>query len=346
MRAYGSDRFRIAGERVILHSRLPKGWTPRRAAEGTHAEFPGTTVFWDECYYEVIAADALPQGGGVRYELELWNDAHTIRVFEHYNDESEARLLADHRNAQKQRASNIAARLTGIILGNLPYDAQLRIANNLGVSPFAMTMLSLIPNVLVLAACAWAYVDSIIASKPSPIPDWLWLVAAFLFAESFVRMFVAMSQNRGMGSVLGGIVWVILHPREVIKGSHDAFNPKVFQPTEYTELHDAMLMRGPLLTLLSVDEQRWLADTYGYDHREHAYVITWTILLGSLFGAMYELSVLVYSPFRLSALLSMLVAAYLAGEQILRLVAIPHRPAASVLAFVARPFARKLLERS
>jgi len=29
MQAYGSDRVRVDGERIVLSSRLPKGWTAR-----------------------------------------------------------------------------------------------------------------------------------------------------------------------------------------------------------------------------------------------------------------------------------------------------------------------------
>ncbi|HEX2836092.1 MAG TPA: hypothetical protein VHW00_24015 [Thermoanaerobaculia bacterium] len=345
MRAYGADRFRMSGERVILHSPLVKGWTPRRARETTHAEFPGTTVLWDEEYYEVIAADALPNGG-IRYVLERWNEAHTIRVFEPYDDESEARLLADLRATQKQRATRVVAQLTGIFLGHLPYHAQQRIANNLGVSPFAMTMLSTIPSIVLLGVCAYLFADSLIDKTVSPVPIWLWLVALFLFAESLLRSFVALSQNRGIGSLLGAIVYVMLNPREALEGSRDTFDPKVMVRTPEVELSDRLTMRGPLLTLLSVEEQRDLAQRYGFDYREHAYVITWILLVGALLGAISSLSTLVYSPFRLSALISLVVASVLLIEQIVRLQTLKSGPAPSILAFAARPFARALLEKS
>lgn len=345
MRAYGSDRFRMAGERVILHSSLVKGWMPRRARESMHAEFPGTTVLWDEQYYEVIAADALPNGG-IRYVLERWNEAHTIRVFEPYDDASEARILADYRAAQKQRATSIVARLTGIFLGHLPYDAQLRIANNLGVSPFAMTMLSTIPSIVLLAVCAYLFADSLIDQTVSPVPIWLWLVALFLFAESLLRTFVALSQNRGMGSFLGAIVYVLFHPREALQGSRDTFDPKVMVRTPDIELSDRLTMRGPLLTLLSVDEQQQLAHRYGFDYRQHAYVVTWILLVGALLGAISSLSTLVYAPFRLSALISLVITTVLVIEQVVRLQTLKSGPASSILAFVARPFARSLLEKS
>jgi hypothetical protein len=84
MRPYGSDRVRSSGGRLILHSRLPKGWTPRTPKSLTNAEFPGTAVYWDDEYYEVLSADPLP-AGGVRYVLDKWRDDHAIRVFDAYS---------------------------------------------------------------------------------------------------------------------------------------------------------------------------------------------------------------------------------------------------------------------
>ena len=57
MTPYGSDRVRVDGERIVLSSRLPKGWTARVERTLTSAEFPGTAVLWDEQYFEVIGAD-------------------------------------------------------------------------------------------------------------------------------------------------------------------------------------------------------------------------------------------------------------------------------------------------
>ena len=99
MQPYGADRVRTSGGRVILHSRISKGWTPRTPKTPTHAEFPGSAVLWDDEYFEVVAAELLP-AGGVRYVLEPWRDNHTIRSFEHYSEESEARLQKDYATAR------------------------------------------------------------------------------------------------------------------------------------------------------------------------------------------------------------------------------------------------------
>src|SRR2546430_17376382 len=97
MRPYGSDRVRARdGERVVLASRLSKGWVPRVGKTLTTAEFPGTAVLWEERYFEVVDAHALPQGG-VEYVLEPWREHHVMRVVQQYDEPSEAAPVAEHR---------------------------------------------------------------------------------------------------------------------------------------------------------------------------------------------------------------------------------------------------------
>jgi hypothetical protein len=343
MLVHGSDRFRMAGERVFLQSRLPKGWIARRAKEGTHAEFPGTAVLWEDRYYEVVDADLIPSGG-VRYILEPWNDAHTIRVFAEYSAESEARLLADHQAAQKQRRNSIFGRLAGIVLGNLPMHAQERIANNLGLSPFRMTLLSLLPSLLLLGTCLYLTVDALLSKNGTQVPFWLTYLATLWFTESVLRFFVAMSQNRGIGSILGCIVYVLLNPREAMRDSVETFDPSSVEVPYDIDVQDRITMRAPLLTLLSIAEQNRLAELYGFNYRKHAYVTAWTMLIGSLLGVISSWSALTYG-FRITQVLSLTLASIVLLEQLFRLPALARGPAPSIFAFLVRPFARRLLER-
>ncbi len=333
----------MSGERVILHSGLPKGWTARRAKDGIHAEFPGTAVLWDEQYYEVVSAEPMP-AGGVRYVLERWREEHTIRVFDLYSAESEARLLADHLAARKQRRSTFGAQCAGVLLGNLPADVQQRIANDLGVSPFAMTVLSTIPSVILAGTCVYLRVGMLLGDDGTAVPFWLFVLALLWFAESLLRFYVAMSQNRGAGSLAGAIVHAIFRPREAVRDARGTFQPPRADVPPDVELQDRLTMRGPLLTLLSVDEQRRLAERYAFDYRQHASFVAWTILIGAVLGIASSVSVLM-STFRFSALASLLVAAALAVEQIVRLQALTRGPAGSMLAMFVRPLARTFLER-
>src|SRR5437588_7968432 len=115
MRAYGSDRLRPPkGERLILASRISKGWVARVEKTLTSAEFPGTAVLWEERYFEVIEARMLPQGG-VEYVLEPWQEHHVMRVVQQYDEPSEAARLAEHRaqleREKKRQSANLLALL-------------------------------------------------------------------------------------------------------------------------------------------------------------------------------------------------------------------------------------------
>src|ERR1700686_1967980 len=101
MQAYGSDRVRRGeGERIVLSSRAPKGWTARVEKTLTSAEFPGTAVLWEERYFEVLRAE--PDAGGVRYILEPWRDRHAMRVTDRYDEESETLRIEELRKAHQR----------------------------------------------------------------------------------------------------------------------------------------------------------------------------------------------------------------------------------------------------
>jgi hypothetical protein len=349
MQAYGSDRFRLAGERVILYSRLPKGWTPRQNRQGTHAEFPGTTVYWDETYLEVITADALP-AGGVRYVLEPWREEHTIRVFQHYDENSEARLQADSQQVLKQRRMGLGARVASMILGHLPTDVQQRIANEFGTSPVTMTLLSLIPPVVFFGIVMYLGVGSIVDMKRSPIPGWLGSLSAFWFVESLFRFILVMTQNRGIPSTGGILVYALLRPRQLAKEAstlvqdvRGGFPQPGVHVSEDVEEHDRFLLRAPLFTLLSVAEQRSLAEWYGYDYRDYAMGPALILLSGSGIGVITSVMTL-QKDVRVSAVASLLVAGFLAAEQVWRILAFDRGPAGSVVGPLVRPLVRQYLE--
>ena len=351
MQPYGGDRVREAGGKIILHSRISKGWTPRRAKNNINAEFPGTAVLWDEQYFEVIAAELLP-AGGIRYVLEPWRDDHTIRVFDLYDDATEARRLDDFRRAHAQQKKSAAARFSSILLGHLPAPVQRHLENELGVTPPFMTLVSCLPSLVLLGICVWLYADARLKQIPSAVPVWLWFLTAALMAETAVRFHVAMLQNRGMGTFFGWlgytIVWLLnpnrsqwLKPFEEGKGHSTFFT---LPPPEDVALRDSLELRGPWLTLLSRDEQLSLAARYGFDYRRHAFGPAWIILISSAMGAVSSW-VKVADSRSLSAFISLLLAGALAIEQILRLSALRHGPAGSFLAVFVRPFMRRFLER-
>lgn len=332
---------------MILQSRFPKGWTPRTPAQGTHAEHPGTTVLWDELHFEVVEATPL-ESGGVRYVLMPWAEHHAIRTFEAYDEASEARRLEEWTRAEKQRQVSVAARLSGFVLGHLPASVQEHLQNELGVRASRMTLLSCIPPMIVVGVCVHVVAGAYVRQVEPPIPTWIFPFLGLLLIDSFVRFYVAMTQPRGMGSVIGTplyiLYWLVSPHRERLvppftgKGESSTFT---IPPPDDVALRDELELKGALLTLLAPAEQAQLAERYGFDYRRHAFGITWTFLVIAVFGAVS--SWLRVADGQVSAIVSLLLAAAIAGEQVLRLRALQRGPAGSMFAPLVRPFARNLL---
>lgn len=348
MHAIGSDRTRTAGGKIILQSTIPKGWTPRVAKTNTSAEFPGTAVLWEGEQFEVIEATPLPTGG-VRYVLAPWRDEHTIRTLEHYDEASEAQRHADFERARRQRQASVASRLSGILLGHLPEPVQNHLRDELGVTPSNMTLVSCIVPLAAIGLCVWLQVSAALEQRLSPVPTWLWFLLLYLFLETSLRFFVAMSQSRGMGSLLGSMFylayWPLSSKRAQLPSPYasrgETYKPTVLEPADDIALRDELQLKGPLLTLLSAAEQQELAQRYGFDYRRHAFGLTWGILIVAILGVVTSY-MKVSTAATFSAVLSMFCAAAVALEQILRLVTLQRRPAGSIFAVFVRPFVRAL----
>lgn len=336
MLTHGADRARQVADKVILHSAIAKGWTPRTPKTLTNAEYPGTAVLWEEQYYEVIEASALPSGG-VRYVLMQWREDHTIRTFESYDADSEGLRIADHERARRQRRAGVLTRLSGIVLGMLPGPVQMHLENELGVRATRMTLLSCIPPTVLLGFCVYVQAEAKMNRTESPV-GLLWPIVIFLALESAIRFFVVMSQGRPMGSLLGsigyGIYYALSKKREQLpsasggRGYSVAFTP----PPEDVAARDSLTLKEPLLTLLTAAEQKQLAERVGFDYRRTASGVAWVILVAAALGA-----------YTSSTVVAMLIAGAIAVEQALRLVKLRREPAGSIFGILVRPFVRDLL---
>jgi hypothetical protein len=347
MRALGSDRVRTSGDRVVLLSAFSKGWTPRTPKSDTHSEYPGTTVLWEEQYFEVVEATAA-DGERVRYVLEPWREEHTIRQFEHYSEEAEARRLADHELVNKQRRASAASRWSGVILGHLPEPAQRKLQNDLGVTPSTITIVSCVPLVTLFGVCVYLAIDAYMRGTRSPVPGWLFFIVAFMAFESFIRFSVAMQQGRGIGSLLGTATYILYWYASPNKAKlASPFGERgdalfTLPPPDDVALQDELTLKGPILTLLSRSEQEQLAERYGFDYRKHASGLTWLMLVCSLLGVVTSY-VKVAAGAGASVLISMFLAAVVLLEQIVRLVQLRRGPASSMFGALVRPFVRDLL---
>src|ERR1051325_1144210 len=344
MLPHGSDRVRVAGDKIILFSRISKGWQARVLAANLRPEHPGTAVLWDEQYYEVIDAGVM-QGGGVRYVLAAWRDEHVFRDVQTYDDASEAALAADYELAKRQRSRSKIVWLFSILLGHLPAPVQNRLANEYGVSAPRMTLVSTIPSVVLLSICVWLYAGARLEQGPSPVPGWLWLIALLMLSDSATRYFVFMTQNRATGSLPGTIVYAILSliaPQRFPWLRERGAQTFMLAPEEDVVVRDQLQMRAPLFTLLSPAEQQRLAEWGGVAYTAPSYAPAIIILIGALLGAI-SLLPRVRGDGGISAFLSLAAAAVLVGEQLVHLYPLQHRPTGSVLAPLVRPFVKRYL---
>jgi len=340
MQAYGSDRVRPGdGEQFVLLSRVAKRWTPRAVKTLTSAEFPGTAVLWEECYFEVVDAEPLPQGG-VRYVLEPWRDMHVMRTTDRYNADSEAERLIEYRAQLSRETKRKSANALAILVGHLPAAVQEELGREPGILATRMTIVSTIPIYAAVIALVLWIVDGIMSGRPRPFP--LYIAAGYLFIESSFRFIVAWLIGRPIGSPAGTIGYLLYY--FTMADRTRAVSPfarekgtlvTISEAPEERKASDSLLMREALVTLLSPADQARVAARFGYNYRHQSSIIAGVILFFAVIG--------VATSVQRGAVLSFLLAAVIAGEQIYRLVVLRRRAAGSILGIAARPFVRKFL---
>lgn len=208
MHAFGSDRVRPGrGEQWIIVAPRSKGWVPRTPARTVVATpQPGTAVLWEERYFEVVGVTS--DATSVRYTLEPWRDEQVMRVVDGYDETSESRREQEHRDHQKREQNRRTATIASVFLGHLPSGVQQRLGNELGVVPARMTVLSLLLPMAVVATIVFIGVDRTVDQEGGISMFW-WLLAIALVLESRARWSIAMSQDRGAGSVIGFLIYVV-----------------------------------------------------------------------------------------------------------------------------------------
>lgn len=346
MQPLGADRIRVTDDsRIVLSSRIDKGWTARVEKTLTSPEHPGTAVLCGDDYYEVVEASVQPQGG-VRYVLAPWREEHAIRVADRYDEESEAKRLAEHAAAERRRKQAGGASLLAVFAGHLPAIVQERMSFELGLLPARMSFYSLL---LPMGFVGWLVYSSAAGYMAGvALAPWKIVVGGFFFTESMFRFAIISSQSRPAGSSIGVLLYLLAYavgPRERMT---DPFaRPKglgtfTLAPEEDQLLRDEMLMKAPYATLLTPAEQRRLEARFDFDHRRHAYGVAFVLLVVGIIGAASSIATLRRGG-SITAVLSLVVAGGIAIEQLVRLAALSRGPAASILGFVVRPMMKRLL---
>jgi hypothetical protein len=340
MQAYGSDRVREGdGEQFLLLSRIPKAWTPRAKKSLTTAEFPGTAVLWEDRYFEVVDAEPLPQGG-VRYVLEPWREMHVMRTTDRYDADREAERLIEYRAQLSRETKRRSANALAILAGHLPAGVQEEIGRELGIIPKRLTMFSLIPIYAVIIGLVLWIVSGIMAETPRPLTGYI--LTGYLFIESSFRFLVAWQIGRPIGSVAGTFGYILYYYTMANRAvavspfaREKGMKVTISEASEERAASDALMLREPLVTLLSPADQARVAERFGYDYRHQSSIIAAMILFFALLGV-------VTSVYR-GGVISLLVAVAVGVEQLYRLVVLRRRPAGSIFGIAARPFVRKLL---
>ncbi|HUM01488.1 MAG TPA: hypothetical protein VL084_04335 [Thermoanaerobaculia bacterium] len=201
-RPFGTDRLDAAASgALVLSSSRPKGWRERSPADRTSAEHPGTAVLWEGELWEVTSAVTLP-GGSVRYELRLWDERHTARHVETYDEESEERRARARLVEKKRSGGWFLALLFSPLLGHLPSARQQGIENETSFPATAMTVVSAAPLFLFGVASLISLLAGGIGGA-SLFPTWVAVAGVYFLVESSARLSTALAQGRPIGSLAG-----------------------------------------------------------------------------------------------------------------------------------------------
>jgi hypothetical protein len=335
MRAYGSDRIRIADDgNIELSSRLPKeGWTPHTPQTLTRRQRPGTAVLWDDDCYEVVDAVVMEQG--VRYVLAPWSDAESMRFTSRYDDEAEAARAAQRADVSRREKQRRLANVLAIFTGHLPGAVQQKLAHEVNVNAPQLTIASVLFEWVVILAIALYCGSRMLAEEP--LPMMLALFAAFLGVEGTIRFKLAFADDRPSGSIFGVLAYAVY---AALAGKKDPTRvgeatPKLREFSAEETLAHSFHVREPLVTLLPPAEQQRIAARFDYDYRRTAMTMALGILGVAIVG--------VWSSLSSRAWVSLGVAAVLGIEQIVRILQLRARPVGSFLAVFARPLVRKFM---
>jgi hypothetical protein len=350
VQAYGSDRLRVSDDgHLFLSSRLPKAWRERSVRAASAIPHPGTAVLWDDVFYEVIAVSVLP-AGGFQYELALFPDDLMMRGSVAYDESSELARATERRTIVGRERTRKILNALAPITGHAPPRVQEWMHEEIGTFPSGLTAISAVPPLaLGLLSVRWMLNEKV-DGIPLPFPRLLVIFMVILGIESAYRLLHAVFHGRPAGSVPGFVVYVIVHalflrhtaiPSALAAPRGDSVRHS--DPPDDVALQDALAVREPFLTLLSVSDQQKLKARFGFSPARYGRKTAAVILGGSAIGILTSIGGL-FAGHGLTSLLSLVLSASLAIEQVVRWPALATTGASSVLRFVVRPLAGKLLD--
>lgn len=349
-RPFGRDR--IAGVRegrILLSCREPKDWRARAAGTATSAEHPGTCVRWEEALFEVEDLEARADGV-LTYTLAPWDERHAIRVISTYDSTTEAERARERRVAARRVEGHSALLLAAPFVGSLPASVQERLEHEYNVPASTLSLASALPlflfgafSVVVLRATAFG--------GPALLPTPVLLAGNYLFAESALRLLIALLQGRGIGTVLGTFLYELwrLSKRGIDLARGRAVPPErsvfhVAARDDWEEDVDRFHLLEPVLSFLPAKEQDLLEKRFGFDAPRWARISAVFLLVAVGPFAATALMGFLLVP-EASDLVVLLLGGGLCVEQILRLRRAARRqPAPSVLRLFVGRWTRRLVK--
>lgn len=191
----------------LVVSPVAKTWRPRRPKSRISPEHPGTAVSWDGELFEVIDAGE-SEAGPSRYVLARWDDRHTIRVLDTYDEaaeENRLRLRADDAFRRRRRRQLL---LLSPIAGHAPAPVQDRWEEEYDAPASVMTLVSALPLFLFGVLCALSLtIRGFTGVSLLPFSAGVLFFGVYLMAESGMRLSAAWGQGRPAGSLAGTLVW-------------------------------------------------------------------------------------------------------------------------------------------
>ncbi len=198
----------VAGGRWAISSSCPKGWRARAAGTRLTPEHPGTAVDWDGSLYEVVAMQ--PETAGIRYTLAPWEDRHTIRVHENYDDAAEERRSRERSDDRRRRRIRLRLLLLSPLAGHLPAEVQERWEREDDAPAALLTLISALPLFVFGGLCALSLtIRGFTGVVLLPFSEGVQFFGVYLFVESGFRLSVAWSQELPAGSLAGHVAWEI-----------------------------------------------------------------------------------------------------------------------------------------
>jgi len=191
----------------IIVSPLPKGWRARRPRSRISPEHPGTAVSWDGQLFEVVAARE-GRAGAATYFLERWEDRHTIRVIETYDEAAEESRVRARADEERRRRRHLLLMALSPIAGHAPAEIQDRWEEEYDVPASVMTLVSALPLFLFGVLCTLSLtIRGFTGVSLLPLPSGVLFFGVYLMAESGMRLSSAWGPGRPAGSLAGTLAW-------------------------------------------------------------------------------------------------------------------------------------------